>query len=124
MEDVFLSTGLPLAEEKPRGPEEPAETLPGSPDLRDLTHPEIGSWREFRATLKPIYWRAWAEISFCLAMLLGGYATHFGLAWHLGNLAGMAAAPLFARADPVRRFHCFACRRLVDRLDFRRHVRR
>jgi fatty acid desaturase len=96
MEDVFLSAELPLAEEKPRGPEEPAETLPGSPDLRDLTHPKIGSWRKFRATLKPKYWRAWAEILFCLAMLLGGYAAHFGLTWYLGNLAGVVAAPLFA----------------------------
>lgn len=96
MEDVSLSTGLLSAQEKPRGPQEPAETLPGSPDLRDLTHPKIGSWRQFRATLKPKYWRAWAEISFCLAMLLGGYAAHFGLAWHLGNFVGMAAAPLFA----------------------------
>jgi fatty acid desaturase len=96
MEDVFLSTGLPLSEEKLRAPEEPGETLPGSPDLRDLTHSKIGSWRKFRATLKPKYWRAWAEISFCLAMLLGGYAAHFGLARHFGNLAGMVAAPLFA----------------------------
>jgi len=70
--------------------------LPGSPDLRDLTHPKIGSWRKFRATLKPKYWRAWAEILFCLAMLLGGYAAHFGLAWHLGNISGMLVAPLFA----------------------------
>jgi len=96
MEDVFLSTGLPTAEQQLRGPEEPGETLPGSPDLRELTHPEIGSWRKFRAGLKPKYWHAWAEINFCLAMLLGGYAAHFGLAWRLGNLAGLAAAPLFA----------------------------
>jgi len=85
-----------LSEQKLRAPEEPGETLPGSPDLRDLTHSKIGSWRKFRATLKPKYWRAWAEISFCLAMLLGGYAAHFGLARHFGNLAGMVAAPLFA----------------------------
>jgi fatty acid desaturase len=88
--------GLPPAELSLRTPDEPGETLPGSPDLRDLTHPEIGSWREFRASLKPKYWRAWTEISFCLAMLLGGYAAHFGLAWSLGNLAGIVAAPVFA----------------------------
>jgi Fatty acid desaturase len=96
MEDAFPSAGLSLSEEKLRAPEEPAETLPGSPDLRDLAHPEIGSWRKFRATLKPKYWRAWAEISFSLGMLLGGYAAHFGLAWNFGNLAGIVAAPVFA----------------------------
>jgi fatty acid desaturase len=95
MEDVFLSAGPPLAEERLRSPHESAESLPGSPDLRDLTHPEIGSWRTFRATLKPKYWRAWLEISFCLAMLLGGYTAHFVLTRHFGNLAGLAAAPLF-----------------------------
>jgi fatty acid desaturase len=96
MKDVFLSTELPSTEQILRRPEEPGETLPGSPDLRDITNPAIGGWRQFRATLKPKYWRAWAEISFCLAMLLGGYAAHFGLARSLGNLVGMIAAPFFA----------------------------
>src|SRR5579859_6557460 len=96
MGDVFATASQSLPSEKLRNPEASVETLPGSPDLRDLANPEIGSWRTFRATLKPKYWRAWTEISFCLAMLLGGYAAHFGLALGLGNLAGITAAPLFA----------------------------
>jgi fatty acid desaturase len=96
MGDVFASTSQSLPAEKLRSPEAPAESLPGSPDLRDLANPEIGSWRIFRATLKPKYWRAWIEIFFCLAMLLGGYGAHFGLARNFGNLVGLIAAPLFA----------------------------
>jgi fatty acid desaturase len=96
MGDTTASAALSISEEKLRSPEESGETLPGSPDLRDLTNPEIGGWRKFRATLRPNYGRVWLEISLSLAMLLGGYAAHFGLASHLGNLAGIIAAPFFA----------------------------
>jgi fatty acid desaturase len=91
-----LSTPLPVEKIDPNGIREPDGIFPGSPDLRDLTHSKIGSWREFRATLRPRYGRAWMDIFFCLAMLFGGYAAHLGLTWRLGNLAGAMAAPVFA----------------------------
>ena len=96
MGDIFLPAGQSLSVEKLCTPDEHAETLPGSPDLRELTNPQMGDWRKFRATLQPKYGRAWLEIIFCLAMLLGGYAAHFVLARQLGNFAGLIAAPLFA----------------------------
>jgi len=96
MEDIFSPPGSPPAEAIVRSAQETGESLPGSPDLRDLTHPNLGDWRKFRATLQPKYGLAWLEIFFSLAMLLGGYAAHFVLARRLGNLAGFIAAPLFA----------------------------
>jgi len=89
MEDIFSSPGLLPAEQNVRSAQEAGESLPGSPDLRDLTHPNMGDWRKFRATLQPKYGRAWLEIFFSVAMLLGGYAAHFVLARRLGNFAGL-----------------------------------
>lgn len=75
---------------------EPAGILPGSPDLRSISHPAFGSWLAYRSKLRPRYGRAWAEILFYLMAILGGYAVDFFLTRRFGNRAGFLLLPLIA----------------------------
>jgi fatty acid desaturase len=80
----------------PGAPQGPEGIFPGSPDLRKIMHPDLGTWQEFRAKLRPRYGRAWLDIFFCLAMLVAGYAAHLALTMRFGNVTGAVAMPVFA----------------------------
>jgi fatty acid desaturase len=71
-------------------------SLPGSPDLRQITHPSIGSWLQFRGSLRPRYWLVWCDIVLCLCMMVGGYIAHLLLTARWGNLAGLETGIAFA----------------------------
>lgn len=75
---------------------ESRESLPGSPDLRRIEHPEYGSWLSFRKTLRPRYGVVWAEIAGCIAMALGSFAAHLTITIHKGNAFGLEIGLPFA----------------------------
>lgn len=70
--------------------------LPGSPDLRGVSHPAFGNWLAYRSTLRPRYGQVWMDILLCLTAILGGYAADFLLTQRFGNLAEFLLLPLFA----------------------------
>jgi fatty acid desaturase len=71
---------------------QPDYSLPGSPDLRQIAHPSVGSWLNFRTSLRPRYWLVWCDIAFCAAMLSAGYLTHLFLTVRWGNRVGLETA--------------------------------
>ncbi len=71
-------------------------SLPGSPELRQITHASIGSWLNFRATLRPRYRLVWCDIVLCMCMMVGGYIAHLFLTARWGNLAGLGTGIVFA----------------------------
>jgi fatty acid desaturase len=71
-------------------------SLPGSPDLRQITHTSLGNWLNFRPTLRPRYGKVWLEISLCLLMMIGGFIAHLLLTARFGNALGMEIGIVFA----------------------------
>jgi fatty acid desaturase len=70
--------------------------LPGSPDLRVIAHPTLGTWLNFRESLTPRFWLAWREIAICLSMIVGGFLVHLSLTYRHGNVLGFELAVPFA----------------------------
>lgn len=71
-------------------------SLPGSPDLRQITHNSLGNWLNFRPALRPHYGKVWFEISLCLLMMIGGFVAHLFLTARLGNVVGLEIGVVFA----------------------------
>lgn len=63
-------------------------SLPGSPDLRRLEHPSLGSWLDYRSALRPRYNFVWYEIALSISMMVGSFVAHFWLTARWGNRIG------------------------------------
>jgi fatty acid desaturase len=77
-------------------PPEVRAQLPGAPDSRTIAHDSLGTWLDFRETLRPLYWLAWCEVAFCMFMILGGFTAHLFLTRRLGIVPGFEAVIPFA----------------------------
>jgi fatty acid desaturase len=72
------------------------DVLPGSPDVRQLRHPTLGMWTSFRKTLRPSYGMVWSDITLCLLLMIGGFATHVAVVCIWGEVFGLKVGFLFA----------------------------
>jgi fatty acid desaturase len=77
-------------------PPEVRAQLPGAPDLRNIAHTSLGTWLNFRETLRPRYWLAWCEVALCMSMILWGFTVHLILSRRFGNALGFETAIPFA----------------------------